>query len=228
MEKLIIIIGIGILGLITFLLITEIINLKKIFKIGILNNEIKIGDKRYYELNNKYLLLTVISSIVLLIGGFLGYNSIAEIKSDIDKDVKYYIALQDSLLNDFILQKNASTRNFELAINEANNLIYELVELQKEYKLSTKTILVKNILTEENEKSKIVYFKDLKAVDGSKLPKFEKPPEIIVIHKSALPMGITNVTTDFFIFDCILLSDPATNENSEGCADFDILITINK
>jgi bacterioferritin (cytochrome b1) len=51
----------------------------------------KIDDARYYELNNKIQLIIVVASIIMLIGGFLGYNSIDSIKLEIQDNLDEYI-----------------------------------------------------------------------------------------------------------------------------------------
>ncbi|MBN2350147.1 MAG: hypothetical protein JXJ22_15010 [Bacteroidales bacterium] len=64
--------------------LNKIVNYKRSDK------ELKISDERYYELNNRIQLLIVVSSIIILIGGFVGYNSIESIKNEINDDIKHY------------------------------------------------------------------------------------------------------------------------------------------
>jgi hypothetical protein len=79
-----------VLVLIVFLIYINQKTYKKVVTYKNNEQELKIGDERYYELNNKIQLLIVVSSMIILIGGFVGYNSIGSIKKDISRDIELY------------------------------------------------------------------------------------------------------------------------------------------
>lgn len=90
METILIILIIAILGLIIYMIFLNQRTLNKIVNYKRSDKELKISDERYYELNNRIQLLIVVSSIIILIGGFVGYNSIESIKNEINDDIKHY------------------------------------------------------------------------------------------------------------------------------------------
>lgn len=91
-QKLIGILIIAVLGVIIYLIVLNIRTLKIVMKLQTSDKKSKIDDERYHELNNKIQLIIVVSSILILIAGFLGYNSIETIKSEV---VGSFEALQD-------------------------------------------------------------------------------------------------------------------------------------
>lgn len=51
-------------------------------------NDQKLNDSRYYELKNKQDFIMALGSVILFIVGFLGFQSIKEVKSDIINSMK--------------------------------------------------------------------------------------------------------------------------------------------
>lgn len=92
MQKLIGILIIAVLCVIIYLIFLNIRTLKIVMNLQTSDKKSKINDERYHELNNKIQLIIVVSSILLLIAGFLGYNSIETIKSEV---VNSFEVLQD-------------------------------------------------------------------------------------------------------------------------------------
>ena len=90
-QKLIIIVMLSLLCMLTYLIVLNIKTLLRVVKMQQNDKKTKIDDARYYELNNKIQLIIVVASIIMLIGGFLGYNSIDSIKLEIQDNLDEYI-----------------------------------------------------------------------------------------------------------------------------------------
>ena len=89
-QKLLVLSLIVVLCTIVYLLVINIRTLRKVIKLQSSEKKRKINDERYYELNNKIQLLIVVSSIIFLTGGFIGYNSIDSINRDIRNKISGY------------------------------------------------------------------------------------------------------------------------------------------
>jgi hypothetical protein len=83
MQRLIATVLIAVLCMIIYLIIINILTLRTVMKLRKSEDKRKISDERYHELNNKIQLLIVVSSILILIFGFFGTNSIKTIESEV-------------------------------------------------------------------------------------------------------------------------------------------------
>ncbi|MCF8380789.1 MAG: hypothetical protein K9H49_14540 [Bacteroidales bacterium] len=213
MEKPFIIILIAISGIIIFLLILNISTLVKVTRLTKSNEKRTIADERYHELNNKFQLLTVVSSILLLIGGFLGYDSINSINENYEKQINNYKKQieKDSTIVDNYRVILGELDNFKESINDSLNLNYEeikdikekLRELQNDYRLNAKTYFIKEIkipedLIKDNRIIKRVYFKELKTLNNKIPSKFKDVPYVSIIELGEGFITIKKITQEYF------------------------------
>lgn len=225
MENLIIVLILIVLILVVFLSIANYKALKK----AITKGKIKIGDKRYYELNNKIQMLLIISSMIVLIGGFLGYNTITSIKDDIYNDINQYqvkidqyTAILDSNKVSFEILKS----ELEISTQKANDIILELADNY----LNVKTYLVQKLPVNNKEDSTRLYYKDLISSNGKKLPKFDKSPSLSIAGKGAGQIWFKVITKDYFEYTVLSFysTDKKTGKtinSSDSIGSFDLLIT---
>jgi hypothetical protein len=197
-----------------------IINIKTLFRVTreeSSDNRDIINDARYYELNNKIQLLTVVSSIIILIGGFLGYNSIDSIRGDIEEEMEvkldeYVNKLKgyDTIMykyNGLIssLEKERDTTFLSLinTKSETEGTKKDLIKLQKDYRLNAKTFFVKDVkinqgsFTDKIQTSRI-YFKDLRELNSSLPEVFIKEPFITVVGIGDGLLTIREITREYF------------------------------
>ena len=238
-QKLIIIGMLALLCMITYLIILNIKTLLRVSKLKPNDKLTKIDDPRYYELNNKFQLVTVISSILLLIGGFLGYDSIDSIKSDIqgkmDEYVKklegyeFIINKYDTLIPNLEYERNATSESLSKIKLEYENAVRSYEQLQNDYRLSAKTYFVKGIqmgqkLSEENTNSNRIYFKELKKINNRIPVVFKEEPFITVVGIGGFNgLSIIKITKEYFEYapggsvqfeDVLLGIFPLQNEDS--------------
>lgn len=219
-QKLIIIAMVALVCMIAYLIILNINTLRRVIKrLSIKQN--KIDDERYHELNNKIQLLIVVSSIILLLGGFLGYNSIDSIKGDIQDKMNDYVSKLSEyssqlLKNDSIIYKysklipileNERDTTFKSLLNTKNeleNAKTSLIQLQNDYRLSAKTYLVKGIKIDQKSinpdtKYHRIYFKDLKKINNRIPVIFNQEPYITVIGIGGYSgIDIMKISTEYF------------------------------
>lgn len=213
METLVIILVIAILLMIAYLIYINQRTLNKVVNYKRSKEELKISDERYYELNNKIQLLIVVSSIILLIGGFVGYNSINSIKGEISSDIEHYkknlmhydstIIKYKRLIGELENDRDTVINVLRTSIIEVNDIKNTLIQLQEDYKLNAKTFFVTGIkVPPESESDEFVstrrYFKDMKMPDGKRLPKFKVSPFLSVMGKGLGFVIIKNITKDYF------------------------------
>lgn len=242
MELFLSILGLSILILIVFLLMKEVKILTRIVKLKRHENEFKISDERYYELYYKIQLIITVTSIIVLVGGFVGYNSIHSIKEDISKDMEHYktnLRKSDSTLtatesviqsldsNRIVIQDelHASQEALHTSLNETNRIKLELLKLQKEFAPNIQTYIIKNIpyVSSPDKKTKI-YYKDLKTADGNQLPKFNEPPIINLMSVGMSGITIVENTNEYFEYyttSFLVLEGPDIKPSTK----FDIMIT---
>jgi hypothetical protein len=219
-QKLIIIAMVALVCMIAYLIILNINTLRRVIKrLSIKQN--KIDDERYHELNNNIQLLIVVSSIILLLGGFLGYNSIDSIKGDIQDKMNDYVSKLSEyssqlLKNDSIIYKysklipileNERDTTFKSLLNTKNeleNAKTSLIQLQNDYRLSAKTYLVKGIKIDQKSinpdtKYHRIYFKDLKKINNRIPVIFNQEPYITVIGIGGYSgIDIMKISTEYF------------------------------
>lgn len=209
-QKLIIIGMLALLCMMTYLIVLNIKTLLRVSKLKPNDKLTKIDDPRYYELNNKFQLLTVISSILLLIVGFLGYDSIDSIKSDIQGKMDEYVKKlegyesiinkYDTLIPNLENERNATSIKYK-------NAVKSLEDLQIDYRLSAKTYFVKGIqigrqLSPENTNSYRIYFKELKKINNRIPVVFKEEPFITVVGIGRFNgLSIIKITKEYFDYD---------------------------
>lgn len=250
MENVIIIVTVPFLILICYLIFINQRILKKVVTFKRDEQKLKIDDERYYELNNKIQLIIVISSIIILIGGFFGYNTISTIKSEINNEIGNYretILSYDSIIkkyNKLILGLESERVNIskvlQNSISETNRLQRELTQLQSDYNFNVRTYMVTDIKIDRKEIAGTkeyeivrVYFKDLKTTKGENLPKFINTPYLSIQNLGfAFAVMIKKVTTEYFEYE---FGELKTYDEKTGIekpmfpiTDFDLLITVNK
>lgn len=250
METLLITIGISILIAIAYLVYIDQRILKRVVTYKRDEARLKINDERYHELNNKIQLLIAVSSIIILIAGFIGYNSISNIKKEINDDIEHYkISLQqydttlkyyEKLITSLENERKNLTNIIKASIDETNRLQNVLIQLQKDYSFNVRTYLVADIPfekrkikdTEDFEKVR-VYFKNLRTTDGKILPQFKSPPFVSIQNIGfAFLIKIKEITLDYFEYEP---GEVSTLDEKTGIEEpifpiskFDILITTNK
>jgi hypothetical protein len=225
MENLIILMMLIVLILVIFLSITNYIALKK----AITKGKTKIGDKRYYELNNKIQMIIIISSMIVLIGGFLGYNTISSIKEDIYMDINQYqdkIDQYTAILDSNKVSFEKLNSELERSTQKANDII---LELANNY-LNVKTYLVQKLSVNNEKDATRLYFKDLTTSNGKKLPKFSKPPSLSIAGKGTGQIWFKVINKDYFEYTVLSFysTDKKTGKtinSSDSIGSFDLLIT---
>jgi len=207
------ILGIALLLMIAYLIYINQRTLNKVVNYKRSEKELKISDERYYELNNKIQLLIVVSSILILIGGFVGYNSINSITGEISSDIEHYkknlmhydstIINYQRLIRDLENDRDTVIDVLRTTIIEVNDIKNTLIQLQEDYKLNARTFFATGIkVPPESESDEFVstrkYFKDMKMPDGKRLPKFKVSPFLSVMGKGLGFVIIKNITKDYF------------------------------
>lgn len=212
-QNLLSIVIIALFCMIAFLIIINIRTLRTVIKLQSSDKKSKIDDERYHELNSKIQLLTVVSSIIILIGGFLGYNSIDSIKEEINIKLKDYeakiisydsiIVKYNKLIPELDKQRESVFKSLLVTKKESENTKQSLVKLQDEYRLNAKTFFVKGLQIDEssikdNNKIIRVYFKELNKTYND-IPKvFSKEPFLSPIALGDGFVQIRKITREYF------------------------------
>ena len=204
LDNLFLIILISFLGLIIYLIVINIHTLRRVIRLKASDKKRKISDVRYHELDNKIQLLIVVSSIIILIGGFIGYNSITSIQNEITDEIsvelmEYRAKLEkyDSTIihYDQIIEEMAAEKDSVL------NLSRNLRKLQNEYKLNAKSYFIKGIEIDPNSKNSApvkIYFNKIRTANGNELPLFNKAPFLSILGKGEGWVIIENITNQYF------------------------------
>lgn len=217
METFLIVLAIVILILIAYLVFLNQKLLKKVVTYKRDEGKVKIGDERYYELDNKIQLIIVVASIIILIGGFIGYNSIDSIKDDIKDDIQDQMKVYVDKLNSYetiiseynelipSLKKEgkATAESLSETKTESEKTLASLKQLQNDYRLNAKTYFVKGIkisqkLLKDNTQIEQIYFEDLKP-NNPKIPSvFTEEPFITVVGIGEGIITINKITKEYF------------------------------
>jgi len=216
-QKLIIIGMLALLCMITFLIILNIKTLLRVSKLKPNDKLTKIDDPRYYELNNKFQLITVISSILLLIGGFLGYDSIDSIKSNIEGQLDVYVKKLEGydsivkeynkLIPDLEKERTDNSKLVSKITKDYENAVSSYEQLQNDYRLSAKTYFVKGIQIGqqskiENTENYRVYFKELRKINNRIPTVFKEEPFITVIGIGGFSgVSVLKITREYFEYN---------------------------
>lgn len=195
--------------MISYLIIINIRTLKRVIKLQKGEEQNKIDDARYHELNNKIQLLIVVSSIIISIGVFLGistYESIIKMYStNIEKYEKIIerLSLEGQNANELY---NTSNKSLIKTKRESDSTLRILRQLEKDYRLNAKTYFVKGIninqqLNDIKSKNQRIYFKDLKKFN-KKIPDiFREEPFVTVVGMGTDIVSILNITKEYFEFE---------------------------
>ncbi|MCX6262587.1 MAG: hypothetical protein NTY95_17445, partial [Bacteroidia bacterium] len=212
-QKLIIVVMLALLCMITYLIILNIKTLHRVLKQQPNEKKSRIDDERYYELNSKIQLLIVVSSIIILIGGFLGYNSIDSIKGDIQNRMNEYVTKlegYDSIIYRYngllsTLESERDTTFNSLLITKfaSEKTKNDLAQLQNEYRLNAKTYFAKGIkispeLLADNSKTARILFNDLKSFNINIPQAFREEPFVTVVGIGDGIITIKNIRKEYF------------------------------
>lgn len=200
MEKLVIIIS---LIVILLFLANGFYSIRTLRKIKKNKESLKKDSAEYHELNFRINTLIFSAGIIVSIGTFLGYNSY----ENVQQGVKFINNYKDSILN---------------FGNKIDSLHHSLDSLSKEYRLSSRTYFftIKNQRIRDgnyNSLDVIVKFEDYN------LPKFKKPPIVLIIPQGYGYFSIRKVTMENFVFS--YLPSVIDNETEKQLAkNFDFII----
>jgi len=228
METILILVFIAFFVMIAFLIMLDIKTLNNVIKLKINEPELKINDEKYYELKFRIQLLTVVSSIIIAIGGFIGYTSIKEIKDAVSSDVEIY----KSKLMDYDSMINGYDTTFIYYAKKIEKVDRDFLKLLNEYRLSYKSYVVGGIkVPEEPSTDKLkpdskpyrLYFNQLETKEGTALPSFKEPPFLAIQGNGIGVIMIENITKDYFEYGAMRLEDVNTKINARF-ESFDLLI----
>lgn len=184
------------------------------------NPDKELNDQKYFELKYKIEFLVAIFTVLVAIGGFLGYNSIQNAKSEIQANLNKEVSLienrivktdksirdKDSLVSELMTKLNDIRENTSTTENTFNNqkeklnaLVNTIDVLNKKniIKQNYYIVSLKRYKYDENDSTKHkYYFKDLKTNLGDNLPIFKTAPIVIPVSESFIT--ILNVNKESF------------------------------
>jgi len=216
METFLFVLAIVILILIAYLVFINQKLFKKVVTYKRDEEKVKISDERYYELNNEIQLIIVVASIIILIGGFIGYNSIDSIKDDIQDKMDEYvdklngyetiISNYDTLIPSLEKERDATFTSLIKTKTESEKTKENLTQLQNDYRLNAKTYFVKGIkinqkLLKDNSQIGQIYYKDL-IINNPKIPSvFSEEPFISVVGIGDGLITIDEISKEYFKYN---------------------------
>lgn len=245
-QNLLAIVIIALFCMIAFLIVLNIRTLRTVVKLQSSDKKSKIDDERYHELNSKIQLLTVVSSIIILIGGFLGYSSIDSIKEEINTKLMDYenkiisydsiIVKYNKLIPELDKQRESVFKSLLSTKKESENTKQNLVKLQDEYRLNAKTFFIKGLQIDpsalkDNTKIIRVTFAELNRTYKELPMMFTKEPFLSPICLGDGFITIKKITKEFFDyqfsgFTIIDLDEGLSSHkpNTEDATSFDLII----
>jgi hypothetical protein len=172
-----------------------------------------LKDERYFELKYRIDLITAVFSIAVFFAVFLGYNSVQDVKKNIETDMRTSL---DSVSKD--LDKSRSDAEEIRGVEEKSRSSFDeitlslddkkkqLDKLEKQIRaINSKNILKQNYYVvnyrdnSDREKSTFkIFFKDLKPMSVDRLPKFRTTPAVIVSASEGRRPVIGTITTEWF------------------------------
>jgi hypothetical protein len=190
-----------------------------------------LTDQHYFELKSRQEYIVAASAVIFSLITFLGFQSIKEIKDDLNKEMESertalkkirlqaqnalrdYQAL-DSLTGDYSDSVNYAFKNVS-QLNTKINSIYKKNIIQQSIFI-TQRVNLKNIPGDKYE-VRTVYFKDLVTISGERLPTFTTPPNIICTSNSNAWIFVSNVTTTSFktMIGSSTSTEPITDEQEQ-------------
>jgi heme/copper-type cytochrome/quinol oxidase subunit 2 len=192
------------------LIASDVFFLWKIFK-AIGKKKKSLPDEKYFELKYNINLLKAVSAILIFLLGFLGFTTYKDITSIVESDFEEKFSIQD----DKIKTLDSIVKNYEDIVeslkSEEGKSIENLDDIRREFGVINKKVtqtqvglkytpqifIIRGIPATNENKGQVVYFKNLKTIDGKSLPKFKNPP-IINIQGLNVVSVIDEVTSDYF------------------------------
>ncbi len=192
MDTIIIILFFALLGVVITLLVFDIIQFCKLNKYVKEGGDLKSKDAQYYELKFRIQLIISLASIILVIFGFFGFNSISNLRDEFSEKLEHYITnLERSDSLNVVYQNRIAeldslniqaVRAYNTSKGDANRLIGELGRLASKYTVEIETFMIKDIeIDPENRDPVRIYYSNLETTQGLSLPKFSSPPILNVI-----------------------------------------------
>ena len=195
--------------------IWNLITLNQIRKIKVMGQS-ELSDGKYYELKYKIDFLVAVVSIVIGVVGFLGYNSLSDIKTNLSKRIAF-IDSSFANIDTNILKKDSIANSLNNRINDINDILTNSDFKVKNYKskidsiqrkideINNKNIIKQNyyisetLVLTESKRDTIIYFDKLKSNVNDKLPVFKKPPILIpVTTNGAFEIVLHQITDKSF------------------------------
>lgn len=208
-----------IIALITFLiaftvfLVWNLISTSRHIKHGTEN----IQDSKYWELKYKIEYLIAVTSVIVIVSGFLGYQLNMNIRTDIDRTIdeqrqrvslvdQKLLAVDDkiSTLNKTSSKLDSFQRNQDVKLSMSNVLMSTLERKIKEASESAKLTYVVTLVplkyyNSETQGLDTVFFRDLKVNGGNPLPAFRTPPSVIAISHQGVMLITVDVTNSYAV-----------------------------
>ena len=145
----------------SFVLVTSIYNhiiLRRIHSLAKKRNPI-INDGRYFELKYKIELYVIVISLIYAISGFLGYSFYSKFNERVNNDYKIVADQKDSTLVHY-------------------NKLKERIDSTAKQELSGLYLFIVPNIKISNSETQKIYYKNMIASSGKKLPKITKTPYI--------------------------------------------------
>ena len=148
--------------------------------------------------------MIVVSSIIILIGGFIGYNSITSIRSEITDEIGVELMKYREKLEKYdstIIHYDQIIKEIVVEKDSVLNLSRDLRKLQNEYKLNARSYFIKEIEVDPKSKNGApvrIYFNKMRAANGNELPLFNKAPFLSILGKGEGWVIIENITDQYF------------------------------
>ena len=197
-----------------------------------------ITDSNYFDLNAKIKSILAVGSFIVIIIGFLGWNTIDGITEDVKNKLSAVDSLSSSvdsinteienILTFIEIFNDVEKGNLEKTISETKSSVTsisnKLLNLSDQIKKIPRNLeLIKDLRINMKEfgpltkKSKRFFYNEMTSYKGNKLPLFKENPTILIFNDKGLNTLITEATIEYF--DLQVLS-------SWECSDcrFDLLI----
>ncbi|MCD8437692.1 hypothetical protein LNI95_08410 [Tenacibaculum dicentrarchi] len=181
----------------------------------------QLNDPKYYELKSKSEFIVAVFTILVAVGGLLGYKSFESVKKSIKDDllsrmipinssidetekkiIKYDSIFRINESMQIIINKDIPKNDLKLKNQDRQLKLIQntLNELNQNNKIKQSFYLVKSleIINIKGKLSKKFYFKDLRTNIGDKIPKFSKLPFLIPIPENMATIRINDLTLESF------------------------------
>lgn len=168
------------------LIASDVFFLYNIFK-GIGKKKKSLPDEKYFELKYNINLLKAVSAILIFLLGFLGFTTYKDITSIVESNFEEKFSIQDEKIKTL----DSIVKNYEDIVeslkSEEGKSIENLDDIRREFSVINKKVtqtqvglkytpqifIIRGIPATNENKGQVVYFKNLKTIDGKSLPKFK-------------------------------------------------------